>query len=167
MHNGFYEAADVAYEQVLDQVQPLRSGRKLWVTGHSLGGAIATITAFRMEHDDGIDVQGVHDYGAPPVGNGVWQIVYEDQGIPTWRWNVEQDPVPVLYPEPALFHVGVYNNISLGGSIERDASTMLGYVPGVEVVDDLMGKHMSYWTRIHDYKDVVDLDPAVPQVPEL
>src|SRR5262249_5032912 len=62
VHGGFL----LAYEQVAqglgDRLRAL-AGRPVWFTGHSLGGALATIAAARFG-----DFRGLYTYGSPRVG---------------------------------------------------------------------------------------------------
>ena len=165
MHKGFYDAAMIAYSTVRDRVESARGNRKVWITGHSLGGAVAVITAFKLAHDNGVAIQGVHAFGAPPVGNGVWQVEYDALLPHTWRWNVENDPVPVLYQAPAFYHVGKVNNLHLDGKMKTEVSTMFGYVPNAGSIDDLAVKHMSYWHRMFAHDSVQELSPKPPAPP--
>jgi hypothetical protein len=66
IHKGFKTALDEVWE---DQVSPhldrLNDGRRtFWFTGHSLGGALATLAASRFEK-----VHGVYTFGSPVVGD--------------------------------------------------------------------------------------------------
>lgn len=66
IHKGFKAALDEVWE---DQVRPhldrLDDGRRtFWFTGHSLGGALATLAASRAKK-----VNGVYTFGSPVVGD--------------------------------------------------------------------------------------------------
>lgn len=66
----------------------------MWLAGHSLGGALATIAAFRMAYDPWFngEVAGVVTYGSPRVGNEVWQSLYQEKLMDkTLRWNNHRD----------------------------------------------------------------------------
>ena len=39
--------------------------RKLYVTGHSLGGALATLAAARLHYSDNVDVSAMYTFGSP------------------------------------------------------------------------------------------------------
>lgn len=39
--------------------------RKLYIAGHSLGGALATVTAARLAFEDNLDIAGVYTIGSP------------------------------------------------------------------------------------------------------
>jgi len=155
LHHGFHEAMAIAYEDVRARITPLLPGRKLWLTGHSLGGAVAVLTAFRLEHENAAEVQGIHVFGAPPVGNpellgAGWAKAYTTRVSNTHRWNIERDPVPSLLAAPAFGHVGVCHNLNTDGSVDLSATTPFFYLPQGTLVDDLMVTHMGYWWRLYD-----------------
>ncbi|HBE69683.1 MAG TPA: hypothetical protein DDW52_16175 [Planctomycetaceae bacterium] len=106
VHEGFWYASDSAYDDVLSYVSAAHAeGKKIWLTGHSLGGANATITAARLQWEDGIPVQGLHTFGSPRVGNQDFKKLFTDDapgGIPalqdrTRRWVVEGDWATTLF----------------------------------------------------------------------
>ncbi|KAG2447612.1 hypothetical protein HYH02_007532 [Chlamydomonas schloesseri] len=49
--------------------------KKLWFTGHSLGGVMATLFAAYMQRN-GYSVQGVYTFGSPIVGDEDWKDAY-------------------------------------------------------------------------------------------
>lgn len=64
VHRGFRKALD----EVFGQISGLAgSDRALWLTGHSLGGALAILAAARLPN-----VQGVYTFGSPSVGNSTF-----------------------------------------------------------------------------------------------
>lgn len=68
VHEGFKAALDQVWQPLGDAVERLRRelpGRTLWVTGHSLGGALASLAAQRWAER----VAGVYTYGSPLVGD--------------------------------------------------------------------------------------------------
>ena len=70
LHSGFYNAFAEAFPAILASVTSLHAqypSYKLVVTGHSLGGALATITATEFRRL-GYTIE-LHTYGAPRIGN--------------------------------------------------------------------------------------------------
>lgn len=69
-HSGFMSALaeiwDALYEPTKAAVE--ENDRYLWVTGHSLGGAIALLAAWRLKRKY-LDVHAVYTFGAPMIGN--------------------------------------------------------------------------------------------------
>jgi triacylglycerol lipase len=61
VHRGFLKALDEIFDQLSGV---LRNGRAVWLTGHSLGGALAVLAAARLPR-----VQGTYVFGAPMAGD--------------------------------------------------------------------------------------------------
>lgn len=156
IHNGFYDAMDIIFADVVKAIEPLLEGRRLWITGHSLGGAVAMLTAFRMEHEHNISVQGVHTFGAPAVGDSDWANVFAATVSNAHRWGVEGDPAPLATQAPMFYHVGFINNLYENGDylLAADDNEMLGLsTPCLWQQGPQYGavvRHMSYWPRMHD-----------------
>src|SRR5690606_21637530 len=97
-HHGFFLYAGVLYgdirEQVADACAP--GGPKLWLTGHSLGGAAAQIIAYWLARS-GCTVDGVMTFAAPLPGMNNLEDSYNDLlGDVTHRFMHEDDPVACL-----------------------------------------------------------------------
>lgn len=69
-HQGFMSAlADIWDPMFADVKEAMtRNERPLWVTGHSLGGALALLAAWRLQRNF-ISIHQVVTFGAPMVGN--------------------------------------------------------------------------------------------------
>jgi hypothetical protein len=69
-HRGFMKALADIWDAVCAAVQAelQKKERPLWVTGHSLGGALALLAAWRFLRKT-LDVYRVYTFGAPMVGN--------------------------------------------------------------------------------------------------
>lgn len=69
-HRGFLEALAEIWGSLYDRVDEIygRQERPVWVTGHSLGGALALLCAWRM-HQQFVPIHQVCTFGAPMIGN--------------------------------------------------------------------------------------------------
>lgn len=66
-HRGFYVALSGLSPQVSELIS--RSGAKsIWITGHSLGGALAVLCAHELARDGSVEVAGLMTFGQPMVG---------------------------------------------------------------------------------------------------
>jgi len=136
VHSGFAFAASRVMPALAALAADARAeGRRVWLTGHSLGGAVATVLARQLELD-GLTVQGVYTYGAPRVFSDSTAIAYDAlfAARPTQRWVNDLDPVTHVPPTFGWFgysHVGQINNIvpSASGCLVQldDAERLLGY----------------------------------------
>jgi hypothetical protein len=105
LHEGFRHTQNSVHWWVRQQaIRGSLQGKKIWVTGHSLGGANATLTAARLHYDEGIPVQGLHTFGSPKVGDLDLQKLFTFAGADgaaladrTHRWAVEGDKVTTLF----------------------------------------------------------------------
>ena len=69
VHSGFKRALNTIWSDVMIRIEQfLDNGQTFWVTGHSLGGALATLTVDRLLRK-GFAVQGMYTFGQPRTGN--------------------------------------------------------------------------------------------------
>jgi len=93
MHRGFHEALDEVWPDLLTGIDALTSAnRKLWLTGHSLGGALAVVAASRLNQ-----APGLYTFGTPRVGNREFVA-----GFPYAHHSIvnNNDVVPHMPPFP-------------------------------------------------------------------
>lgn len=67
-HRGFWNSVEDVWDPLLGRYEDLLKQRKrpLFITGHSLGGAMATVSAARLVHDDR-PFTSVYTFGQPRV----------------------------------------------------------------------------------------------------
>ncbi len=93
VHEGFAEAWRKAHETWAPVLAAGKeSGRPLLVTGHSLGGALATLTAAHLPHSL------LYSFGAPRVGNRAFAYALDRHAERLHRYVNYRDPVPLLPP---------------------------------------------------------------------
>lgn len=109
-HRGFAEAYRSVGSQIacwLDEYQ----AETVTITGHSLGGALATLCADVLQ-DMGLDVAGVYTFGSPRVGNRTFARQYdEDLDYLTHRVVNARDPVPWLPLPLPIPRTGIYTHV--------------------------------------------------------
>ena len=101
VHSGFYDCWKGLDAPMVEHVRALREAHPaapVYVTGHSLGAAIAVIAAYILQYDLGVPIAGVYTYGGPRVGNRAFASYYSSQSEThvTWRHTHHRDPVPHL-----------------------------------------------------------------------
>jgi pimeloyl-ACP methyl ester carboxylesterase len=124
---GYAEAASI----VLGRIRAIATKRpnpekKLFVGGHSLGGALAVVTASRLAPNAATTVDAVYTFGMPRPGSGDFARDYNtDLGIRTYRLVHGEDLVPSVAPSEMGFrHVGRYLHcVRQGRFDERDLAT--------------------------------------------
>jgi hypothetical protein len=65
-----------------DAVKPGR----IWITGHSLGGALGMLFAWRMRRN--FTPAGVYTFGQPRIGDRAFSDAYEALGLKSLTWRV-------------------------------------------------------------------------------
>ena len=123
LHRGFKRAAEDIYGDVRPRLKP---GYTLFMTGHSLGGAVAVILGIYM-WDDGFRVGGIITLGQPKFTSVEGARAYA--ALPIIRLVYQNDVVSLL-PEEAsnskqqFVHIGAVINLLSGpyytyGSMEQ------------------------------------------------
>jgi len=80
------------------------SAPTVFVTGHSLGGALATLAALDLRVNLGLPDVRVVSFGSPRVGNYVFSKWFEKEIGPHWRFSHNRDIVPSVPPGYMGFH---------------------------------------------------------------
>lgn len=108
VHRGFKSALDSVWEKIKTAVEERSEGRKLFVTGHSLGAALAQLTAYRLAVLQKHDIAAVYAFGSPRIGNRAYKKAYDELlSFKTFLHINNQDIVPQLPPRILGYrHVG-------------------------------------------------------------
>lgn len=69
VHSGFLSETKKLWKEFIRDIRELEGKTPLWVSGHSLGGAIATITAMKCS------VEEVITFGEPRVGKKIKKVI--------------------------------------------------------------------------------------------
>jgi len=94
VHRGFNEALDYIWKDLKQAILNFKDKEQsIWITGHSLGGALATLVADRLTNDS-MEVKGVYTFGQPRVGNKVFANNYDGKMKEyTFRFVHDEDMV--------------------------------------------------------------------------
>ncbi|EIE24300.1 alpha/beta-hydrolase [Coccomyxa subellipsoidea C-169] len=103
VHKGFWRSwsAHGIGDRVMDFIGSLLVDSKLpaadwhvYITGHSLGGALATLAAYDIQTAFGFKDLQVYTYGAPRTGNHAFAREYEALIPETWHVVHDSDVIP-------------------------------------------------------------------------
>ena len=96
IHQGMNSKIKVTYDYIKSKILPTD---KVYLTGHSLGGALSLLTAYALSTELATNIAGVHVFGAPRVGGVLWKASYNkilyDK---TFSYQNQGDIVPSLPP---------------------------------------------------------------------
>jgi triacylglycerol lipase len=96
VHHGFKRVMLQAWEEILPQLNTLAG--PCFYTGHSLGGALAVLTATLKKPD------AVYTFGAPRIGDSAFLEATRQVNI--YRLFNAKDIVASIPPIPGILHVG-------------------------------------------------------------
>jgi pimeloyl-ACP methyl ester carboxylesterase len=117
VHQGFQRALDEVWQDLSAYLDTIySSSRPLWMTGHSLGAALATLAAERYRK-----VQGLYTFGSPRVGDKRFR---EHFAVKTYRFVYNNDIVTELPPPGLYFHVGQLCYIDSHGKLHHNSKLM-------------------------------------------
>ena len=97
-HRGFMDALEMIWEPLSTALKEAMKTkeRPLWITGHSLGGALALLAAWRLQRSF-LDVHEIVTFGAPMIGNDAAAKAFEnDFSGKIFRYVDLNDLVPHL-----------------------------------------------------------------------
>jgi triacylglycerol lipase len=102
VHRGFLAAFQVVEAQLQSALSPL-GGRPVLLTGHSLGGALATVAA--AEWQGQVPLTAIYTYGQPAVGKGAFPSFVDQHYAGKFFRFVNDDDIVTRVP-PTYRHVG-------------------------------------------------------------
>ena len=82
VHAGFNRALDSVWDQIMQIVSTVKThNQPIWITGHSLGAALAVLTAARLSYlinqPEQPQINGLYTFGQPRVGDAVFITALE------------------------------------------------------------------------------------------
>jgi triacylglycerol lipase len=108
VHEGFQDAlfpAVIAITNAIDIIGA--SDKRIWLTGHSLGGALSSLYAGMML-ENGYSIYGIYTFASPRPGDDMFADTLNTfmASGPHYRVVNDGDIVPHLPPEPFFSHPG-------------------------------------------------------------
>ncbi|MEO1393175.1 MAG: lipase family protein [Cyanobacteria bacterium J06634_5] len=136
VHTGFFLAWAIIEKSVLSQIHRWRhemaeDGKRfppLYITGHSLGGALATMAAAALI-DNGISVAGVYTFGQPRVGDRTFvKQLNLNTGGKVFRFVNNNDIVPHVPPPFSIWNpMRLYTHVGTAKYFNAKGIMMANY----------------------------------------
>lgn len=175
VHKGFYDATQSLMRSVVAAIEHRGNPRHVWLTGHSLGGAIATLSLRQLEMQ-GRPVKGLVTFGQPRVGAHAFTTEMNRRlGTRMLRFINEDDVVTSLPPRIPLVLPAYYSGGSvirfLNGTIVRSPGPVVQGIQPTREVDDLFGSPPDDAVAVDPFEDSpsapsYNFDITAPDTPE-
>lgn len=121
VHRGFLSALEYVWHDMWHFIKAYRRQRPLWITGHSLGAALATLAVARLGEKNE-PVNGLYTFGSPRVGNREFEKNFNaDFSAQTFRY-VNNNDVVTRTPFLGYYHVGTFKYFDEKGNQRDDMS---------------------------------------------
>jgi hypothetical protein len=103
IHEGFWEGLNALWEPMVAEIKKQMNGAgkplPLYITGHSKGGAMSSLAAYRLKVEVGIAPAAVYTYAAPHPGDTAFAEQYQQTILNHVRYEYGNDIVPHLVPD--------------------------------------------------------------------
>ena len=131
VHRGFWHALNITWSQFFETLQTFRThNQPIWLTGHSLGGALASLAAFRLHYFTDFSFQGLYTFGQPRVGSWAFcNFVNYELRERIFRFANNNDFVTFVPPFGFGYaHLGQLYYLTAKGSLIRNGFSLPGAV---------------------------------------
>lgn len=162
VHDGFARLMARGWKQILAEVLRFQdSAQTLWITGHSLGGALAVLCTAAFTFSARMPVNGLYTFGQPRVGDvGFCTQCDSHFGDSMFRFVNNQDIVtrvpPRIVPHlplPEFYgHSGQLRYFDAKGNLHSDDSWWNSFLIQTDVGFEGMGKLLAGPIADHDLK---------------
>ncbi len=133
-HRGFWNAVENVWDDLFDCYLKLKAinHKPLFITGHSLGGAMATIAAARMIHKD-LPFTSVYTFGQPRAVERDAVVYFNVEAKERFFRFQNNNDIVTRIPSRLMgySHVGTYLYISEKGTLYDDPGFWFRFLDGV------------------------------------
>ena len=154
VHQGFALALASIWNQIDGPLRKMveQKKRKIWIAGHSLGGALATLATRRILAMK-LGQLETYTFGQPRVGD---EALGRQITSPFYRFAYHSDPVPYApFSVPKITkyqHVGTLKQIDATGKIHEDATNLMTHLTSAaqsakRIVGDFFGNDIKTFVK--------------------
>ncbi len=136
VHQGFNAVYQTIRDSVIAGVDTAKvNAASMWVTGHSLGGALALLAAIDFAKNAVPPlVSQLYTFAGPRVGDDTFKSLFDATVPVCYRVVNRWDIVPQVPPPPLFIHVGPAVDIDGGFTLDlaKAHSLLESYKPGLQ-----------------------------------
>lgn len=125
VHGGFLRALCLIWEDILSVLKAVQNNQQpIWITGHSLGAALAGLAAARFSLELDKPIAGLYTFGKPRIGDREFARLFNSElKDRCFRFVNNNDIVTRVPPREMNYsHIGSLRFIDSEGKIHEDTS---------------------------------------------
>lgn len=157
VHKGFYLALQDIWQDMKKTIQKYRNnGQSLWITGHSLGGALAALAAVDLVEQDR-PFNGVYTFGQPRCcDRQVARIMNVEAKSRIYRFHNHNDIVPRM-PQRVMgySHLGTFIYIDKNQKLSNNVNWWYQFTDSISGTWEVIREEGLDYIRDHDRKNYV------------
>src|SRR5712691_173337 len=143
VHDGFYRALREVWDEIAATVAQFQDrAQSLWLTGHSLGAALAALAAAELRDKPDKPVYGLYTFGQPRTGDRVFKRTFDrDFESQCFRF-VNNNDLVTRVPTRAMgySHVGTFLYFDEDGDLKDDPGFWFRFLDGIKGDIEDLGK---------------------------
>lgn len=152
VHNGFYsiytknvrDTNRSLRDEILRALSQLNPSKRLFISGFSLGGAIATLCALDIAVNTQFKHPIIYTFASPRVGDSTFAKAFNHAVHQSFRVVNFHDYIPIVPPQFLGYH-HVKTKIELlfnAGSIQNNHNLRKAYIPALYTMNPGFGKEL-------------------------
>lgn len=167
-HRGFTDIYSSARDSIIAKLSKLPTDKTLFITGHSLGGALATLCAVDIAANTKFTSPYIFTYGSPRVGDPVFARTFPKYVKNSYRianlFDVVTHAPPFIYKLPRREKTYYYSHVPTVNSLHfQNGSVPANHLVG-SYFDELSKKNPAYAKMLCElnpgFCPVTDTDPS-------
>lgn len=135
IHHGFNDALDSVWDELIKTLERTHVyAQSLWITGHSLGGALAALAAARLALDMHKPINGIYTYGQPRVGDRQFAREVDNELKPRYFRFVNNNDIVTRIPTRlgTYAHQGSVRFFDTAGALHEDVSYWYSFLESIK-----------------------------------
>ena len=134
-HDGFVKSITAVYTSIETTLKPHLGQKQLFITGHSLGAALASLLAYRLSLDYPTCQPIIYVFGCPPVGDEKFCKSFQES-----RSNIitiDGDPISTGELVSLGKDFGLYKPVEVKYLPGKGGHPVVGYIEQLEKIVEL------------------------------